>query len=67
MAKAKKKIKLPTPPDVYDCVMHTLDVRGRAQRRMGYDTDAELTLRTKEFFERSLEREEWTEEEKKEV
>lgn len=50
--------KIKTPSDIYDHLYKLLNAEMKEERLEGLDEKAELTLRTIEFLERNLEREE---------
>ncbi len=50
--------KIKTPSDIYGHLYRLLNAKMKEERLEGLDEKAELTLRTIEFLERHLEREE---------
>ena len=53
-----QKQKIKTPSDIYNYLYKMLNMKMKEERLDGLDEKAELTLRTIEFLERHLEREE---------
>ena len=50
--------KIKTPSDIYSHLYKLLNAKMKEERLEGLDEKAELTLRTIEFFEKHLERDE---------